>query len=60
MADNLQDRGAQDRARVNVNETHEVAYWTKRFGVSEDELRAAVAAVGVSAETVEKHLKAQG
>ena len=38
MADNLQDRGAQDRARVNINEEHEVRYWTEKFGVSEEDL----------------------
>ncbi len=56
MADNLQDRGAQDRARINVNEPHEVAYWTQKFGVSADQLRNAVTDVGVSADAVEQAL----
>jgi hypothetical protein len=47
MADNLKDRGAQDRARIDVNEEHELRYWTEKFGVSADELRKAVEAVGV-------------
>jgi hypothetical protein len=34
MADDLKDRGAQDRSRVNVNEDHEVCYWTQKWGVS--------------------------
>jgi hypothetical protein len=57
MADNLQDRGPQDRARVNVNEAHEVRYWTEKFGVSEEDLIQAVSIVGVSASEVERYLK---
>ena len=46
----------QDRARVNVNEEHEVRYWTKALGVSEEKLREAEAAVGVSAGAEGQHL----
>lgn len=56
MADNLQDRGPQDRSRINVNETWELQYWTRHFGVSEDQLRSAVKAAGTSVEAVGKHL----
>ena len=55
MADDLSERGNQDRTRINVNEPHEVRYWTSRLGVSEDELRKAVADVGVSAQQVAEH-----
>ena len=56
MSDDLSQRGAADRTRINVNEDHEVAYWVGRFGVTETELRTAVAEVGVSAEAVALHL----
>jgi pyrroloquinoline quinone (PQQ) biosynthesis protein C len=56
MADDLSNRGAQDRARVNVNETHELRNWTKALGVDEARLRAAVAAAGTSADAVRKYL----
>lgn len=56
MPDDKSDRGAQDRARINVNEDHEVRYWTQALGVSEEQLRKAVAAVGVSADAVRQHL----
>ena len=56
MPDDKTNRGAQDRARVNVNEEHEIRYWTEALGVSEEKLREAVAAVGVSADAVRKHL----
>lgn len=52
MADNLNNRGAQDRARINVSEEHEVRYWTDALGVSEEELRRLVAEVGDQAEAV--------
>jgi len=56
MTDNLSNRGPQDRARINVNESHEVRYWTQKLGVSEAQLREAVKTVGVSADAVTKHL----
>ena len=56
MPDDLNQAGAQDRSRVNINEPHEVRYWTQRFGVSEDALRKAVAEVGVSADAIAQHL----
>ncbi|MFL6717564.1 MAG: DUF3606 domain-containing protein [Burkholderiaceae bacterium] len=56
MADNLNDRGPQDRSRVNVNEAWELQYWSKKFGVTEEQLRDAVKAAGPSADAVGKHL----
>jgi hypothetical protein len=35
MADDLKDPGSQDRARISVNEEHELRYWTEALGVSE-------------------------
>lgn len=56
MADDLSNRGAQDRSRINVNEEHELRYWTETLNVSEDRLRAAVSEVGVSADAVRQFL----
>lgn len=56
MADDLLNPGAPDRARINVNEDHELRYWTEALDVSETQLRAAVAAVGVGAEAVRQFL----
>lgn len=55
MADNLDKRGPQDASRVNVGEEWEVAYWTRKFGVTADELKEAVKQVGTSADAVGKH-----
>ena len=57
MSDNKQNPGGQDRARINVNEDYELRDWAQKFGVSKDQLKAAVQAVGDRAEAVEKHLK---
>ena len=56
MPDNLDVRAAQDRSRININESHEVNYWTRHLGVNETELRLAVASVGVAVEEVRLHL----
>ena len=56
MADDLKNRGAQDRARVNVNEDHEVQYWTQKWGVSKEQLAASVKKVGVSVDAVAQEL----
>lgn len=54
--DNLNIRRPQDPTKINVNETWEVRYWTQALGVSEQQLRAAVKAVGVSTAAVKRHL----
>ncbi len=56
MPDDLSDPGAAKRSRIDINEPYEVRYWTGHFGVSEEELRKAVAEVGVSARQVGEHL----
>ncbi len=57
MSDNLSQRGPQDRARINMNEKWEVAYWTRELGVSEEELARAVQQAGNSAQAVREHLR---
>ena len=56
MADDLHNRGPQDRARINVNEAWEVKWWTKELGVSEKRLREFVEQHGVSAARVRQVL----
>ena len=50
-----QDRG-EDRDRINGNEVYELRDWSKKFGVTPEELKKAVQSVGTSAEAVRKHL----
>ena len=56
MADDLHKRGSPDRDRINVNEEYELRDWSKSLGVSPEELKKAVAAVGDRAEAVRQHL----
>jgi hypothetical protein len=56
MPDDLSQRGSADRSRVNVQEAHEVHYWTRKFGCSEQQLKEAVSRVGVDASDVEAYL----
>jgi hypothetical protein len=57
MSDDTTTRGKQDRERININEKHELEYWTGRLGVSEDELRDAVQRVGPMVEDVQREIK---
>jgi hypothetical protein len=56
MADDLSKRGPQDATRIIVNELHEVRYWTQALGVTEAQLRSAIAAAGVEVRDVRVYL----
>ena len=56
MSDDKTKTRPQDATRINVHEKYEVEYWSKKFGVTPDQLKTAVAKVGVSATAVEKEL----
>ena len=60
MSDDLNNAGPQDDSRVNVTQPHEVRYWTTQFRCTEQQLREAVAAVGVSAVAVRAWLAGKG
>jgi len=57
MADDKNQVGAADRSRISLSEDYEVRGWTASRGVSEQELREAVDAVGNSADAVRAYLK---
>ena len=42
----LKRQGEEEPERINIDEDFEVLYWTKRFGVSRDQLKAAIAKAG--------------
>lgn len=56
MSDDKNDRAPRDAQRVNVNEDYEVRYWTRKWNVSEQQLRDAVKRAGVMADDVAKAL----
>lgn len=56
MSDDLSERRPQDATKVNVNESWELDYWSKKFGVTKERLKEAVKAVGTSAAAVQKYV----
>ncbi len=54
--DNKDNRGGQDRSRINMSEEYEVQYWTEKFGCSREQLQDAVDQVGSQADRVEEFL----
>ena len=57
MSDDKRKPGRPDRNRINVNEDYELRDWSEKFGVSKEELAAAVKKVGPMARDVEVELK---
>ena len=55
MADDRSLRGGQDRLRVNMDQEYEARYWSTKFGVSQDDLRAATGKVGPMVSDLERH-----
>jgi hypothetical protein len=56
MTDDLEKRGAEDRARISLTQEHEVRYWTQVLGVSKEHLSSIIARVGNSADAVRREL----
>ena len=57
MSDDKHNAGKQDRLRINVHEDYELRDWSKKLGVTPEELKAAVGKVGPIAEDVRAFLK---
>ena len=57
MADDKSNTGSPDRQRINTGQAHEVRDWSKKFGVTEEMLKTAVAQVGNAAKDVERYLQ---
>ena len=56
MSDDKNKTGSPDRDRINLSEDYEIQYWTKELGVSEQELRDIVQAVGNTSKAVRERL----
>jgi hypothetical protein len=57
MSDDLKNRGGRDRQRIDVTQDYELRDWSKKFGVTKEQLKEAVQAVGTEADKVEQHLR---
>lgn len=56
MADDLKQTGKPDDQRINVDQDHELTYWSEKLGVSRDRLREAVAKAGPMVRNVQREL----
>jgi len=59
MADDPKQTGKPDDQRINVDQDHELTYWSEKLGVSRDRLREAVARAGPMVRNVERELRGQ-
>jgi hypothetical protein len=59
MSDDRSKSQGQDRQRINVHQDYELRDWSRKFGVTPQELKRAVAKVGDRAKDVERELKAK-
>ena len=59
MADNLKRIARLDGSRINIEQDYEVRYWCEKLGVSEDQLKSAVAKAGPMVKNVREHLQLQ-
>jgi hypothetical protein len=57
MADNVKQTGKPDDQRINVDQDHELTYWSEKLGVSRDKLREAVAKAGPMVRNVQRELR---
>ncbi|RYY87871.1 MAG: DUF3606 domain-containing protein [Comamonadaceae bacterium] len=57
MQPDLPLRSPRDRGRIALEEPHAVRYWTRAFGVTEAQLRAAVQATGDATHAVRQQLQ---
>jgi hypothetical protein len=54
--DDKTNRDQPDRRKIDISQEHEVQYWTKRLGVSREELQRVLEKVGDSATAVRREL----
>jgi Protein of unknown function (DUF3606) len=52
VADSNKERGATRQIRIDIRDDYELRYWTKKLGVTKDQLEAAIREVGTNAEDV--------
>ncbi len=60
MSDKRASGGEPDRQRIDLREGREVDYWTRKLGVSREELAKAVEIAGDRAHDVADYLAQQG
>lgn len=56
MSDDLKQAAKPDDSRINIEQEHEVTYWSKELGVSAETLRSAVERAGPIVKDVRRQL----
>ena len=56
MADDLKQTAKPDDQRINIEQEHELNYWSKELGVSREDLRKAEQQAGPVVKNVRQHL----
>jgi hypothetical protein len=56
MSDDKSIRGNPDLRQIDVNDSNELHFWAKSFGVTEEDLKSAVRQVGPLADRVRQYL----
>jgi hypothetical protein len=56
MPDDLTKTGRADDTRINIHQDHELRYWSQKLGVTPDQIKEAVRAVGPMVKDVKRHL----
>lgn len=56
MSDDKTKTGPADDSRINVHEDYELEYWSKKLGVTKQQIKDAVTKVGVMVVNVKNHL----
>ncbi|HYD56288.1 MAG TPA: DUF3606 domain-containing protein [Burkholderiales bacterium] len=57
MADDPNEAGTQDDARIDVEQDQQLGYWSEKLGVSREELRKVIQATGPMVRDVQRHLR---
>lgn len=56
MPDNLKIRQPQDPTKISTSEDWELDYWSKKFGVTKNQIKQAANAVGNSTAKIKAYL----
>ena len=57
MGDNKNVKDGRDRSKIDSNEDYELSYLQEKLGVSMEQVRDAIEAVGNNRDKVEEYLK---
>lgn len=61
MADNKTKKSSPDNRRINTKQPYEVSYWTKKWGITLQQLIGAKTATGsTSVRKIQEYLKRKG